>query len=241
MSKTTLFSTRKLHTSAAKHGALYSSLQLALPSLIYMAIYLTWWSYIERTPQVHYTVIHMVVDDYIPFLEIFIIPYALWFLYVAVPLLYFIFTRQKADYYRLITFLFTGMTIFLIVSTLFPNILHLRPDTISRNNIFSQMVAMLYRADTPTCVWPSIHVYNSIGIHLSIANSSRFARHKWIRTSSLILCVSIILSTMFLKQHSVFDVVTAFVMAIIMNTLVYHREWVARFLRIFRRRVEPAE
>ena len=51
---------------------------------------------------------------------------------------------------------------------------------------------------------------------------------------SLILCVSIVLSTMFIKQHSVFDVLTALVLAGIMYTLVYDPEHslVVRFSHI---------
>ena len=46
-------------------------------------------------------------------------------------------------------------------------------------------------------------------------------KKKGIRIGSLILAVSIILATMLIKQHSVFDVLTAFVMAAVMYTLVY--------------------
>ena len=42
-----------------------------------------------------------------------------------------------------------------------------------------------------------------------------------VRVLSLLLCISIILSTMFIKQHSVFDVVTAFIMAAVMYGIVY--------------------
>ena len=80
---------------------------------------------------------------------------------------------------------------------------------------------MIYRADTPTNLWPSIHVYNSLGCHFAIAKSKHFAQHKGIRFGSFVLCVSIILSTMFTKQHSAFDVMTAFVMASVMYLLVY--------------------
>ena len=80
---------------------------------------------------------------------------------------------------------------------------------------------MIYRADTPTNLWPSIHVYNSLGCHFAIAKSRHLAGHKGIRFGSLILCISIILSTMFTKQHSAFDVMTAFIMASIMYLLVY--------------------
>ena len=39
-----------------------------------------------------------------------------------------------------------------------------------------------------------------------------------------ILTILIILSTMFLKQHSVFDVMTAFIMATIVYIVVYRTE-----------------
>ena len=54
-------------------------------------------------------------------------------------------------------------------------------------------------------------------------------KHKWIQIISFILCVSIILSTMFLKQHSVFDVATALVLAILMYYLVYYLDIVQAF------------
>ena len=41
------------------------------------------------------------------------------------------------------------------------------------------------------------------------------------RYGSAILMVSIILSTMFLKQHSVFDVITGIVLSVFMYTVVY--------------------
>ena len=134
--------------------------------------------------------------------------------------IYFFF-KNKEDYYRTCIFLFTGMTIFLIVSTLWPNGQHLRPAVMPRDNIFTRMVAALYRTDTPTNLWPSIHVYNSLGAHFAIIRSKCFEKKKGIRIGSLILAVSIIMATMFIKQHSVFDVLTAFVMAAVMYTLVY--------------------
>lgn len=190
--------------------------------LLYVFIYFPWFAYLEQTVTSHFNVIHMAVDDYIPFLEIFIIPYMLWFVYVSGFILYFFF-KEKQDYYKLCAFLFTGMTVFLIISTLYPNGHYLRPHTFTRNNIFTAMVQWLYRADTPTNLFPSIHVYNSLGIHFAICNSECFRNKKRIKAASFILMTSIILATVFLKQHSVFDVITAFVMAALMYSFVYVR------------------
>lgn len=198
----------------------YERYKHAIPLIIYAVIYLTWFCYLERTVKRPTNLIHMSLDDKIPFCEIFIIPYLLWFAYVSSVVLYFFF-KDKQDYYRSCAFLFTGMTIFLIVSTLWPNGHHLRPAVMPRDNIFSMMVSMLYKTDTPTNLWPSIHVYNSLGAHFAVIKSEKLRKKLLVHIGSLILCVSIILSTMFLKQHSIFDVLTAFIMAAVMYIVVY--------------------
>ncbi len=203
-----------------KLKSVFTKYKHGIPLLVYGVIYLSWFSYLERTVTKQYHVIHMTVDDHIPFCEIFVIPYFLWFVYVAFTVLFFFF-KDKDDYYKTCIFLFTGMTIFLIISTLWPNGHHLRPDVMPRDNIFTRMIAALYKTDTATNLWPSIHVYNSIGAHIAIAHSKLFANKRGIRMASLILAVSIVLSTMLIKQHSVFDVLTAFVLAAIMYLVVY--------------------
>jgi membrane-associated phospholipid phosphatase len=65
-------------------------------------------------------------------------------------------------------------------------------------------------------------VYNSLGIHFAIIRSDLLKDKKWIQNGSLILCISIIASTMLIKQHSVFDVVTAFLFAAVLYYLIYN-------------------
>ena len=198
----------------------YERYKHAIPLFIYAIIYLSWFGYLEKTVKRPANLIHMNLDDKIPFCEVFIVPYLLWFVYIFAVVLYFFF-KDKQDYYRACTFLFTGMTVFLVVSTLWPNGHHLRPAVMPRDNIFSTMVAMLYKTDTPTNLWPSIHVYNSLGAHFAVFRNEKLHRKPVVHIGSLVLCVSIILSTMFLKQHSVFDVLTAFIMAAVMYIVVY--------------------
>ena len=200
----------------------------ALPLIIYGIIYLAWFGHLERTVTNHYRIIHVAFDDYIPFCEVFVIPYLLWFAYVAVVVMYFFF-RDKDDYFRTCTFLFTGMTIFLLISTLWPNGHHLRPYTMPRDNVFTHLVAMLYKADTPTNLWPSIHVYNSLGCHIAVMKSQSLKKYKGIRIGYFILCTSIIMSTVLIKQHSLFDVTTAFIRAGIMYGLVYRSDVLMNF------------
>ena len=201
----------KTKFSQYKHGLL----------LLYFFLYFPWFGYLEKTVTTHFHVIHVALDDYIPFCEYFIIPYLAWFGYVAFGVCYFFF-KNKEEYYRLCTTLFTGMTIFLIVSTLYPNGHYLRPTYFDHNNICIQLVKWLYSTDTPTNLFPSIHVYNSICVNAAIWHSEDFKKHKAVRYGSAVLMVLIILSTMFLKQHSVFDVVTGTVLAVSLYSVVYN-------------------
>ena len=56
----------------------YADYHHAIPLIAYGIIYLTWFCHLEKTVTRQYTVIHMALDDYIPFVEIFVIPYFLW-------------------------------------------------------------------------------------------------------------------------------------------------------------------
>lgn len=200
-----------------KHGVILS----------YFFIYLTWFFYLEHTVTTHYTVIHTKLDDYIPFNEMFIIPYLLWFLYILVTILYF-FLTSKQDFYKCCAFLFTGMTICLIIYTVFPNGTHnLRAnlDTLGRHNIFTFLVGSLYHSDTPTNVFPSIHVFNSIGAYIAIHKSERLNKIKWISPAALALTILICLSTVFLKQHSTADVLGGIALSLVMYSIVYIPSW----------------
>ena len=195
-------------------------LKLAMPIFVYAPIYLYWFVYIEKHKFAHYAVIHTVIDDYIPFLEVFIIPYYMWFLYVSLTLLFFMFSFDIEDYYKNFFFLATGMTVFLVISTLFPNMHQLRPAVMPRDNIFTHLVQIIYSTDTPTNLWPSIHVYNSIGTMIAVHHSKRFNKTGTVIMD--IIGILIILSTLFVKQHSFYDVITAFIMAIIFYLFFYH-------------------
>ena len=191
--------------------------------LLYMIGYLIAFQFLEKTVTTNFHEIHIGLDDKIPFCEYFIVPYLMWFGFVAITIIYFLF-QDKKGYYKLITFLFTGMTIFLLVSYIYPNGHHLRPTTFARDNIFVDLVKMLYEIDTDTNVLPSIHVYNSLGCYIAIRKCPKLRNKKGIQIGSFVLTVSIILATMLLKQHSVIDVVAAMVMARIMYEIVYHYE-----------------
>lgn len=189
----------------------------------YIFIYMPWFAYLEKHVTRNYHVIHSAVDDKIPFLEIFVVPYLLWFVFISAVFLYFFFTDVDG-FYKLAKLSFAGMTIFLIISTLMPNGLHLRPFVFERDNIFVDLVKIVYRTDTPTNVFPSLHVFNSLAACIAIYQSEALKKHPAVCKGAYVLAALIILSTMFLKQHSVVDVIMAFVMAYILYQFVYAAE-----------------
>lgn len=188
--------------------------------VIYMALFF----YLENRHVDSYHIIHTALDDRIPFCEYFIIPYLLWFPYMLLAILFFIFkNNDKQEYYRLTKNLCMGMGLFLVISFIYPNGHHLRPIYFERDNLFVNLVKILYQSDTSTNILPSIHVFNSLAIHMAVYNCKSLQKHRSIRIGSLILTISIVLSTMFLKQHSVIDVFMGTGLALI-GYVFFYRE-----------------
>ncbi|MCI7738809.1 MAG: phosphatase PAP2 family protein [Lachnospiraceae bacterium] len=190
----------------------------------YSILYLCIFQYLEQRHVYSYHLIHCALDDLIPFCEYFIVPYLLWFPYQVFVIAYFIFfNKEKREYYQLTLNLCMGMTVFLIVSWLYPNIQLLRPAVFTGDSLFIRAVQQLYSMDTPTNILPSIHVFNSIAIHLAICKCEQLKDKKWLKRGAGILTFLIILSTMFLKQHSVIDVTLGSAMAGAGYLLFYSR------------------
>lgn len=185
--------------------------------LIYTAFYMGGFQIMERARHVHYHVIHTWLDEQIPFCEYFIIPYMLWFLFNVIVVGWFVLHADKREYYRLITALMLGMTAFLAVSVIYPNRLELRPDTVDAQNLCGRLVALLYSSDTSTNVLPSIHVYNTVVLCHAVNANASLRRRKALFLVNNVLGVLIILSTMFLKQHSVIDVCLGLVMGVMLQ------------------------
>lgn len=183
--------------------------------LAYMVFYLIGFYILENAGHRHYHVIHSWLDDQIPFCEYFIIPYLLWFAYLVVGICWFVFkAKDRREYYQLVSVLALGMTIFLIVSCVYPNKQDLRPTILVGDSVFTKLVQWLHTTDTPTNILPSIHVFNSLALFYAINGSSQLKDKRGVRIFTGVLTLSIILSTMFLKQHSVVDVSLGILMSV---------------------------
>lgn len=178
-----------------------------------------WFNYCERTIRPEYFM-YSVIDDYIPFIKVFVLAYLFWFVYMALGFLYLGIVSRK-DYFRLCWFIFGGMCICYILYMIFPNAQNLRPEIVD-NDILSRIIKHIYNTDTNTNVAPSIHVLNSIAVHVALMNCEKFRRGPKVwQLLSLISAILISLSTIFIKQHSIKDGMWAILLALGLYFTIY--------------------
>jgi len=172
---------------------------------LYLFVFLMGFFLLEVLVKEPKYMIHCVVDDWIPFCEWFVIPYFLWYAWVPVFLIFFMI-REKEAYLRLCFIMFTGATICLIIYGIWPNGLDLRRE-IAADNICADIVRFLRSIDPPYNVCPSIHVASTVSVHRVICTSRSFRKNQRMKRVSLAVTFAICISTLFIKQHSVIDVI----------------------------------
>ena len=177
--------------------------------------------YLELMGADKYHVVHCALDDIIPFCEYFIIPYYFWFIYLAIIIVYGFFwdipTLKNYMKYTQITYLTT-----LVIYMLFPNSQELRPETFANDNFFVDIVKFAYSFDTNTNVCPSIHVLGSMAVYFAARKSRFFGTFAW-RAAFFAAAVIIMLSTLFVKQHSAVDIIAALAVGAIAYPMVYKK------------------
>lgn len=204
-------------------------------TLLYIPIYLYFFHMAECITDSNFHYLNTSLDDKIPFIEIFVLPYLAWFGYLTYGIAYTIFKKDGRYYYPLGLNLAIGMTLFIIVSYVWPNAIAIRPTVMPRDNIFTRLVAFLYMTDTPTNVLPSIHVYDSIGMHWGMCQTEFFRTHKRARRNSFILMILILLATLFIKQHSIIDLMAGIALQLVVGIITYGpaNGWIFRTARKF--------
>ena len=153
------------------------------------------------------TNIHVIgngIDTYIPYVGLFVICYCSWFVMLfAIP--YMLYQKDKKMLAKYIVCHFFGVLTCYIIFLIYPTTV-IRPEILT-NNIFDKLVGFIYLIDTPTinCM-PSIHCLLSMLFILTAWCSKKFnTKFKIIVT---IISILIMLSTLFIKQHAVIDLVT---------------------------------
>ena len=206
------FSLRKINTPEYRH----------LWLLLFWPIYIARYFLVENlNPAESYTVIHCALDDVIPFREKFLIFYVLWYVSLALMHLYTMLYDVEA-FKRYSKFLFVSMGISSVIFLVFPSCQELRPVEFPRDNLLTKIVSLLYAVDTNTNIFPSEHAIGALAV-LASAINTRSLRSPGKIAFFAVLAVMISLSTVFLKQHSILDVLAALPICAFAYWLCYGR------------------
>lgn len=204
------FRFNKLNTSEYKH----------LKYLLYWPIYGMLFLIVERLwIRECYFPMHCAFDDMIPFCEYFLIPYLFWFVFLVGISLYTLLFDVKS-FEKFMKFVMITYTVAILIYIVFPNCQELRPALFERDNVFTRFMTAFYQFDTNTNVCPSIHVIGSAAVLLTAWHSKHFGTQGW-RIAFSIVTALISISTVFLKQHSVLDVLAAIPICVIAYHMVF--------------------
>ena len=167
-------------------------------------------------------IVHTPVDDWIPFCEWFAIPYVIWYVYVFAAIVYFFF-YERAILCKMAEMIVAGGGGGVLIFAICPNGIDFRPTSFPRDNLLVDLVRLLYSNDQPENVFPSIHVLNSLAVHMAVHHSKTLRRYRFVEPTSLVLTILICLSTVFIKQHSVVDIAGGVVLAVALYLPLYAR------------------
>ncbi len=188
--------------------------KLNTPEYRHLWYFLFWPVYILRyllienlNPAAVYTPIHCALDDRIPFFEGFLIFYVLW--YAAIFGMHVYTALYDLDTFRKYSkYLIFSVTISTTIFLVFPSCQELRPEVFPRDNLLTRIMGLIYAVDTNTNVFPSEHAIGAMAV-LGAAIHANGLQTPGKITVFAVLAVLISLSTVFLKQHSILDVLAA--------------------------------
>ena len=197
----------------------FAHAKLWLTWLVYFALYFLTENLI---PAEKCHVMHCFLDDLIPFNEYFLIFYTGWYLLVAGSLLYYFF-YDVGRFRELDLYIFVTQMAAMACYIFFPSRQDLRPEVFPRENFFTWVMGLIYTFDTNTGVCPSLHVAYSLAIVSVMLKDTDLKK----TTKVLVTVFSILvcLSTAFVKQHSVLDILAALPVVLLGEILIYGKTY----------------
>ena len=171
--------------------------------------------WIVKIFQYNYNTFYLNVDYTIPFINYFVYVYDLFYPFTFLCL-FIMYNHNKKVYKKALIGLTIGFIVCCIMFIIYPTII-IRPDV--KVDSFTNLVLYItYKADTPAInCFPSIHclfMFQMIFSMLQIDIS------KYKKLLAVIFAILVILSTLFIKQHYVMDVIISFVICLIINLII---------------------
>lgn len=192
-----------------------------LKYLLWIPAYLAGYLLLEHRPVSTFWFTQLPIDTLIPFCEGFVVFYCIWFVLLVGTGL-FLLLHDAPVFRRYMIFLGWTCLLSVVIWFLFPNAQALRPDVLPRENIFTAVIGLLYRADTCTNVFPSVHVVGSVGAALALCDYAYPRGKNWLRFSSVLLAGLICTSTVLIKQHALIDVAGGLALSLAVAFPIYY-------------------
>ena len=191
---------------------------------VYWILYVIWFFALDWLNKDPKYIIYSPLDGYIPFCEWFIFPYCSWFFLLA-GVMALLWWYDTPSYNKLCLMMFSGMTFCLIVYMILPNGLDLRPaaEAVGRDNIAMRIMRLIWKADAPNNVCPSIHCQSSGCMALAFSKSKLAEHRPWLKILAWGWAGLICVSTLFTKQRSVIDVVCGLALTAVWYWPLYGR------------------
>ncbi len=190
--------------------------------LLYWPLYGAGFYLLESMGSRNYHPIYCPLDDLIPFCEWFFIPYLFWFVSIVWIMIYSFFfdidAFKKFNIFVIITY-----TLALVTYIIYPSQQNFRPEEFTRDNFLIDMIKGFYSYDTNTNVFPSVHVMGAFAVFFTAWHSIRYSTVAW-RIFFTVVTVLVTLSTVFMRQHSVLDVIFSLIVCFIAYPFVYLRK-----------------
>ncbi len=156
-----------------------------------------------------------VLDDRIGFSPVWIIPYVIWYIFLPSVALFLMFKDKKQCGVTLLTMIL-GLLLSYLTYSFFQTTVP-RP-TVPGNDLFSRLVRQIYHIDQPYNAFPSIHVLVTYALMLGAAKAQDI--QKAAKAAVWAVGWAIILSTVFVKQHVVADILGGIIAAQLIHGLM---------------------
>ncbi len=155
------------------------------------------------------------IDDLIPLIPAFIVPYIYWFAYIALSIV-ILYRADVPHYYRMLLSCGLTMAVSCAVFLLYPT--YIPRGGVPGTGFFDACIRLLYQTDSPCNCLPSIHVGYSVTLCYHLF---RYKKHSWrFHLFNFGSCLLICASTLFTKQHYMPDVVWGAAVGLSVSVLV---------------------
>jgi len=151
------------------------------------------------------------IDYSIPYMEIFVIPYIFGFYgFLFLSCLFYVLSDDEF-FWRFVYSLIIASSIAFTIFLLYPTKIVLRPKTMP-NTFLSRLMSKYYIRDVEANSLPSAHTFFSWVISL---NLMRDLKNVKVKISALLMAIAVSLSTLFVRQHYVLDVIAGIVVGFV--------------------------